>query len=122
MADSEGFPLILTCAEHPGIRESGRFLIRVHFTTADTALTLDAPRDAFAATATRHPMRGDQHGVPLGQGPIIEQEVIRVDRTLPPGNPVAAGRGPEALAPAHAVRWHAEHRVPLDGARTVLLR
>jgi formyltetrahydrofolate deformylase len=56
----------------------------------------------------------------LDEGPIIEQEVIRVDHGLGPDEVAVAGRDAECQALARAVQWHAEHRVFLDGQRTVV--
>src|ERR1700751_4009824 len=56
----------------------------------------------------------------LDEGPIIEQDVIRVDHTLSPGRLAEAGRDVEAQVLARAVTWHAEHRVLLNGDRTVV--
>jgi formyltetrahydrofolate deformylase len=56
----------------------------------------------------------------LDEGPIIEQEVIRVDHARSAEQFVALGRDVEALTLARAVQWHAEHRVLLDGNRTVI--
>jgi formyltetrahydrofolate deformylase len=56
----------------------------------------------------------------LDEGPIIEQDVIRVDHTLPPERLAEAGRDVEAQVLARAVTWHAEHRVLLNGDRTVI--
>ncbi|HYU86608.1 MAG TPA: formyltetrahydrofolate deformylase [Kribbellaceae bacterium] len=58
----------------------------------------------------------------LDEGPIIEQEVARVDHTFSPQRLAAVGRDVEAVALARAVHWHAEHRVLLDGAKTVVFR
>ena len=58
----------------------------------------------------------------LDEGPIIEQEVVRVDHTHSPQDLVAVGRDAERIALARAVRWHAEHRVLLHGHRTVVFR
>ncbi|WP_395103375.1 formyltetrahydrofolate deformylase [Actinomadura sp. SCN-SB] len=58
----------------------------------------------------------------LDEGPIIEQEVARVDHTHTPEDLMAVGRDMECLALARAVRWHAEHRVLLNGDRTVVFR
>lgn len=67
--------------------------------------------------ATAHYVTAD-----LDEGPIIEQEVARVDHTHSPEELVAVGRDVECLALARAVRWHAEHRVLLNGDRTVVFR
>jgi len=56
----------------------------------------------------------------LDEGPIIEQEVIRVSHARSAEQFVALGRDVEALTLARAVQWHAEHRVLLDGTRTVI--
>jgi formyltetrahydrofolate deformylase len=58
----------------------------------------------------------------LDEGPIIEQEVHRVDHTHTPETLMAVGRDMECLALARAVRWHTEHRVLLNGDRTVVFR
>jgi formyltetrahydrofolate deformylase len=58
----------------------------------------------------------------LDEGPIIEQEVARVDHTSSPEDLAAIGRDAERVALARAVRWHAEHRVLLHGRRTVIFR
>jgi formyltetrahydrofolate deformylase len=56
----------------------------------------------------------------LDEGPIIEQDVIRVDHTLPPERLAEAGRDVETQVLARAVTWHAENRVLLNGDRTVV--
>jgi len=58
----------------------------------------------------------------LDEGPIIEQEVVRVDHSLSPEKLVAAGRDVECQALARAVLWHAENRILLNGHRTVVFR
>ncbi|MCR3749979.1 formyltetrahydrofolate deformylase [Lentzea californiensis] len=58
----------------------------------------------------------------LDEGPIIEQEVLRVDHSYDPRALTAAGRDAEALALSRAVRWHCEHRVLLNGNGTVVFR
>jgi formyltetrahydrofolate deformylase len=58
----------------------------------------------------------------LDEGPIIEQEVARVDHTRDPAELMAIGRDTECLALARAVRWHADHRVLLNGTKTVVFR
>jgi formyltetrahydrofolate deformylase len=57
----------------------------------------------------------------LDEGPIIEQDVIRVDHAFSPARLTEAGRDVEARVLARAVTWHAEHRVLLNGNRTVVL-
>ncbi|MGG5173939.1 formyltetrahydrofolate deformylase [Pseudarthrobacter sp. J1763] len=56
----------------------------------------------------------------LDEGPIIEQEVIRVDHSRTAEQFVQLGRDVEGRTLATAVQWHAEHRVLLDGNRTVV--
>lgn len=58
----------------------------------------------------------------LDEGPIIEQEVVRVSHGYTPEDLTVAGRDAECVALARAVQWHAEKRVLLDGPRTVVLR
>lgn len=58
----------------------------------------------------------------LDEGPIIEQEVMRVDHSLGPSGLSAVGQDAEALALSRAVRWHCEHRVLLDRTSTVVFR
>ncbi|WP_415854054.1 formyltetrahydrofolate deformylase [Sinomonas sp. G460-2] len=67
--------------------------------------------------ATAHYVTAD-----LDEGPIIEQEVIRVDHTFHPQALATVGQDAECLALSRAVRWHSEHRVLLDGASTVVFR
>ena len=65
--------------------------------------------------ATAHYVTAD-----LDEGPIIEQEMIRVDHSLSPEGLQARGREAETRALAHAVRWHTENRVIIRGNRTVV--
>jgi formyltetrahydrofolate deformylase len=65
--------------------------------------------------ATAHYVTAD-----LDEGPIIEQEVIRVDHARTAEQFVQMGRDVEGRTLAQAVQWHAEHRVLLDGTRTVV--
>jgi formyltetrahydrofolate deformylase len=58
----------------------------------------------------------------LDEGPIIEQEAVRVDHAMTSEDLVAAGRDIESLVLARAVKWHAEHRILLNGNRTVVFR
>ena len=58
----------------------------------------------------------------LDEGPIIEQDVERVDHAMGVQELVRIGQDVEAQVLARAVRWHAEHRVLLDGHRTVVFR
>jgi formyltetrahydrofolate deformylase len=56
----------------------------------------------------------------LDDGPIIEQAVERVSHALTPEDYAAVGRDIESVALARAVKWHAEHRILLNGRRTVI--
>jgi formyltetrahydrofolate deformylase len=58
----------------------------------------------------------------LDEGPIIEQEVIRIDHTLDPRALSTVGRDAEAVALARAVKWHSERRVLLNEGSTVVFR
>jgi len=58
----------------------------------------------------------------LDEGPIIEQDVERVDHTRHVEDLMRLGQDVERRALARAVRWHAEHRVLLDGRRTIVFR
>ena len=57
----------------------------------------------------------------LDEGPIIEQDVRRVTHAATADDMVAAGREVEASVLARAVRWHCEHRIFLNGNKTVVL-
>lgn len=67
--------------------------------------------------ATAHYVTAD-----LDEGPIIEQEVNRVDHTYTPLALANVGQDAECLALSRAVRWHCEHRVLLHGSSTVVFR
>jgi formyltetrahydrofolate deformylase len=56
----------------------------------------------------------------LDEGPIIEQEVARVSHAHAPEQLAALGADLETVCLARAVRWHLEHRVLRNGARTVV--
>jgi len=56
----------------------------------------------------------------LDEGPIIEQEMLRVDHSSSPEQLAARGREAETRALAHAVRWHTENRIITFGNRTVV--
>ena len=58
----------------------------------------------------------------LDEGPIIEQEVIRIDHTYDPRALTTVGRDAEAVALARAVKWHSERRVILNERSTVVFR
>ncbi len=65
--------------------------------------------------ATAHYVTSD-----LDEGPIIEQDVQRVHHGLTPEQLVAIGQDIEARVLARAVTWHAERRVIINGAKTVV--
>jgi formyltetrahydrofolate deformylase len=67
--------------------------------------------------ATAHFVTSD-----LDEGPIIEQNVVRVDHSRTPGELVAIGQDEESRTLTQAVKWFAEDRVLLDGARTIIFR
>jgi len=67
--------------------------------------------------ATAHYVTSD-----LDEGPIIEQEVQRVDHVLQPDDLVTIGRDTETVALSRAVRYHTEHRVFLNQNRTVIFK
>jgi formyltetrahydrofolate deformylase len=58
----------------------------------------------------------------LDEGPIVDQEVARVEYNMRVGDLVALGRDMECLALARAVKYHLERRVFLNGAKTVVFR
>jgi len=65
--------------------------------------------------ATAHFVTAD-----LDEGPIIEQSVERVSHVNSPDEMAEIGRDTEAVVLNRAVRWHAEHRVLLNGTKTVV--
>jgi formyltetrahydrofolate deformylase len=67
--------------------------------------------------ATAHYVTSD-----LDEGPIIEQDVMRVDHGYDQDHLVSAGRDVEAQVLSRAVRWHSQSRVLLNGSRTVVFR
>ena len=67
--------------------------------------------------ATAHYVTAD-----LDEGPIIEQDVARADHTDTVEDLTARGRDTESQVLARAVKWHGEHRVLLNGHKTVVFR
>ncbi len=67
--------------------------------------------------ATAHYVTAD-----LDEGPIIEQDVARVDHAMTVDDLTSIGRDTESQVLARAVKWHSEHRVLLNGHRTVVFR
>jgi formyltetrahydrofolate deformylase len=58
----------------------------------------------------------------LDEGPIIEQDVAHADHTDTVEDLTARGRDTESQVLARAVKWHSEHRVLLNGNKTVVFR
>jgi formyltetrahydrofolate deformylase len=58
----------------------------------------------------------------LDEGPIIEQALERVDHAYSPEQLLSTGRSVECLALGRALRYVLEHRVFMNGLRTVVLR
>jgi formyltetrahydrofolate deformylase len=67
--------------------------------------------------ATAHYVTAD-----LDEGPIIEQDVARVDHSKTVDNLTTQGRDTESQVLARAVQWHSEHRVLLNGHKTVIFK
>ncbi|HEX5738479.1 MAG TPA: formyltetrahydrofolate deformylase [Hydrogenophaga sp.] len=67
--------------------------------------------------ATAHYVTAD-----LDEGPIIEQDVARVDHTDTVEDLTALGRDTDSQVLARAVKWHSEHRVLLNGHKTVVFK
>ncbi|TQL47002.1 formyltetrahydrofolate deformylase [Homoserinimonas aerilata] len=67
--------------------------------------------------ATAHFVTSD-----LDEGPIIEQNVVRVDHSRSPAELVAIGQDEESRTLTQAVKWFAENRVLLDGQRTIIFK
>jgi formyltetrahydrofolate deformylase len=67
--------------------------------------------------ATAHYVTAD-----LDEGPIIEQDVERVEHQMSAEDFTAVGRDIESRVLARAVRWHVEHRVLLNGHKSVIFR
>lgn len=65
--------------------------------------------------ATAHYITAD-----LDEGPIIEQDVVRVNHSFDPAGMATIGRDVESSVLSRAVKWHAEHRVVNDGHRTIV--
>ena len=67
--------------------------------------------------ATAHYVTAD-----LDEGPIIEQDVARVDHSATVEDLTAQGRDTESQVLARAVKWHSEHRVLINGHKTVIFK
>ncbi len=67
--------------------------------------------------ATAHYVTGE-----LDEGPIIEQDIARVDHSAETEHLTHIGRDVESLVLSRAVTWHAQHRVLINGSKTVVFR
>jgi formyltetrahydrofolate deformylase len=67
--------------------------------------------------ATAHFVTGE-----LDEGPIVEQDVERVDHAMDPDTLTAIGRDVECVVLARAVKWFVEHRILLNGHKTVVFK
>ncbi|TDS84557.1 formyltetrahydrofolate deformylase [Comamonas sp. JUb58] len=67
--------------------------------------------------ATAHYVTAD-----LDEGPIIEQDVARAYHTDTVEDLTARGQDTESQVLARAVKWHSEHRVLMNGHKTVIFR
>jgi formyltetrahydrofolate deformylase len=67
--------------------------------------------------ATAHFVTSD-----LDEGPIIEQNVVRVEHSRTPAELVSIGQDEESRTLTQAVKWFAENRVLRDGARTIIFK
>jgi formyltetrahydrofolate deformylase len=67
--------------------------------------------------ATAHYVTAD-----LDEGPIIEQDVARVDHSYSVETLTSTGRDTESMVLARAVKWHSEHRVLVNGHKTVVFK
>ena len=67
--------------------------------------------------ATAHYVTAD-----LDEGPIIEQNVARVNHAMTASDMVAAGRDVERVTLAEALKLHLEHRVLINGSKTVVFK
>jgi formyltetrahydrofolate deformylase len=67
--------------------------------------------------ATAHFVTSD-----LDEGPIIEQNVVRVDHSRTPQELMSIGQDEESRTLTQAVRWFAENRVLRDGQRTIIFK
>src|SRR5690606_32253778 len=56
----------------------------------------------------------------LDEGPIIEQDIARVDHSMSPETLTRVGRDVECQVLARAVRWHVEHRILVNGQKTIV--
>jgi formyltetrahydrofolate deformylase len=103
-------------------REFGGRVINIHHSFLPAFVGANPYRRAFERGvkligATCHYATGD-----LDEGPIIEQEVSRVEHYHEPEDLVRLGRDCERLALARGVRYHVEDRVLVHGNRAIVFR
>jgi formyltetrahydrofolate hydrolase len=140
----------ILASQQYGEPPDGRFFMRVHFTVPPPGIEAGALERDFCWVAESFHMSWQLHDVEsrvrtlimvsrlghclndlpliprrpptpdLDEGPIIEQDVIRVNHGLSPERLTEAGRDVEAQVLTRAVTWHAEHRVLLNDDRTVV--
>ena len=104
------------------LRGYAKDVINIHHSFLPSFKGADPYRQAYdrgvkIIGATAHFATAD-----LDEGPIIEQEVTRVDHTHAPGQLEAMGRDIECAVLARALKYHSEHRVFLNGKKTVVFR
>ncbi len=58
----------------------------------------------------------------LDEGPIIEQDVARVDHASTVADFTSIGKDTESQVLARAVKWHSEYRVLMNGQKTVVFK
>ena len=97
-------------------------IINIHHSFLPSFKGANAYRQAYERGvkligATAHYVTPD-----LDEGPIIEQEVARVDHRTSVQDLAALGRDLEAQTLARAVLWHVQRRIILNGQRTVVFR
>ena len=102
------------CARYPGR------IINIHHSFLPGFKGANPYRQAYdrgvkLIGATAHYATAD-----LDEGPIIEQDVVRVDHSKSPRELALLGKDLERIVLARAVRYHAERRVVLNGDKTVV--
>ena len=98
---------------------SGR-IINIHHSFLPSFKGAKPYHQAFARGVKRIGATAHYVTADLDEGPIIEQDVVRVDHRMTPEDLVRAGEEVESRVLARAVRWHVEHRVILRGRRTIV--
>jgi len=100
-------------------RMAGR-IINIHHSFLPSFKGANPYKQAYARGvkligATAHYVTGD-----LDEGPIIEQDTVRITHAQSPDDYVALGRDVEAQVLARAIHAHIHHRVSLNGNKTVV--